>query len=68
MNKVLGTVAVISVAGAIISGGLWMLTSQSSSLEGMSNSQTFKKATVVFGGIAILSIGIGYATHIKLAK
>lgn len=66
--KIINTITIVAVAGTIISGGLWMLQSQSKTLKGMDYAQKFKKATMVFGGVAILGIGANYALKSNIAK
>ena len=68
MKNVITTVTVLAVAGTIISGGLWMLKSQSLTPEGINQTDKFKKATMIFGGIAILGIGANYLTQTKVVK
>jgi hypothetical protein len=66
--KAIHMITVVAVAGTIISGGLWMIKSQSKTLEGLETANKFKKATFVLGGIAILGVGANYLMKSKLVK
>ncbi len=66
--KIINTITVVAMAGAIISGGLWMLKSQSETPEGINQASNFKKATFIFGGITILGVGANYFLKSQVVK
>lgn len=68
LNKFTVAATLFSTVCVLVSGGLYLVTATSDKEGSMVRSEKFKKAAMIFGGIALLSIATQMTVNQKLVK